>query len=234
MTMTTMKGWRLMSLWGCWLIVVAYHVDGFCVCQGRSPIKGGWLIWREPEAFAARQHQHPFLSSSSSSTVLTAFLHQYSGTSVVFLLLPPWFHIFDRCSPLFIFAGWICWSALIGFVYLRFLHLFICAGWICWWSVWWQIDPPRMSAWSVIDRRLIREQSFNVNSTPSHLQHCPGKPSNSNKNKQNIGMYSCFCLLFKLPKRLNKNIDQGTTDPSLLPNSADLFCSIWSLHLSSE
>ena len=128
-----------------------------------SPIKGGWLIWREPEAFAARQHQHPFLSSSSSSTVLTAFLHQYSGTSVVFLLLPPWFHIFDRCSPLFIFAGWICW-----------------------WSTWWQIDPPRMSAWSVIDRRLIREQSFNVNSTPSHLQHCPGKPSNSNRKTNKI------------------------------------------------
>ena len=59
--------------------------------------------------------------------------------------------------------------------------LFICAGWICWWSTRWQIDPLRMSAWSVIDRRLIREQSFNVNSTPSHLQHCPGKPSNSNR-----------------------------------------------------
>ena len=101
--------------------------------------------------------------ASSSSTVLTAFLHQYSGTSVVFPLLPPWFHIFDRCSP-----------------------LFICAGWICWWSTWWQIDPPRMSAWSVIDRRLIREQSFNVNSTQTHLQHCPGKPSNSNRTTNKI------------------------------------------------
>ena len=163
MTMTTMKCWLLMSLWGCWLIVVAYHVDGFYVCQRGSPIKGGWLIWREPEAFAARQHQHPFLSSSFSSTVLTAFLHQYSGTSVVLLLLPPWFLIFDQCAP-----------------------LFICAGWICWWSTRWQIDPLRMSAWSVIDRRLIREQSFNVNSTPSHLQHCPGKPSNSNRKTNKI------------------------------------------------
>ena len=118
MTMTTMKCWRLMSLWGCWLIVVAYHVDGFCVCQGGSPIKGGWLIWREPEAFAARQHQHPFLSSSSSSTVLTVFLHQDSGTSVVLLLLPPWFHIFDRCSPLFISAGWICWWSVPLFIFI--------------------------------------------------------------------------------------------------------------------
>ena len=200
MTMTTMKCWLLMSLWGCWLIVVAYHVDGFCVCQGGSPIKGGWLIWREPEAFAARQHQHPFLSSPSLSTVLTAFLHQYS---VVLLLLPPWFLIFDWCVPLFICAGWICWWStrwqidpprmmmmmmmrmmmmlMMRMMMMLMLHLCLSAlvGFVD--DRWWQIDPPRMSAWSVIDRRLIREQSFNVNSTPSHLQHCPGKPSNSNR-----------------------------------------------------
>ena len=130
--------------------------------------------------------------ASSSSTVLTAFLYQYSGTSVVLvLLLPPWFLIFDRCSPLFIFAGWICWICA---------PLFICAGWICWWSRRWQIDPPRMSAWSVIDRRLIREQSFNVNSTPSHLQHCPGKPSNSNRKPTKYWNVFLFLSLIQATK----------------------------------
>ena len=74
---------------------------------------------------------------------------------------------FSCYRPDFLYSTgvYLCLSALVGFVDDR----------------WWQIDPPRMSAWSVIDRRLIREQSFNVNSTPSHLQHCPGKPSNSNR-----------------------------------------------------
>ena len=168
--MTTMKCWRLMSLWGCWLIVVAYHVDGFCVCQGLSHQR------RLIDLKRTRSICCP--STSTSFLILIIFVNGLDGIFA---------SIFRNLSCLSLVTTLISYFwPVFTFVYLRWLDLFIFAGWICWWSTWWQIDPPRMSAWSVIDRRLIREQSFNVNSTPSHLQHCPGKPSNSNRKTNKI------------------------------------------------